>query len=193
MIERMHPLTCTNRRCHIMPELPVAGFGFVTHFLWEMHQVPWFTGMADASHGSVVWLCIHATGGDVLILLAGFWFSSLVTGHRRWLIEGQRKPEITLIVAALVVTIVMEWLATGPLKRWRYADSMPIVPLLGIGLAPVLQWLFLPPLIMWLSRRHMLGRTAVRSSRTGSPTCFAAISAYLIQIFEHKSRPHTID
>jgi hypothetical protein len=166
VIERIRQGAPTSRLSVLLPELPLAGFGFLTHFLWEMLQVPWFTGMAKASHGSVVWMCIQASGGDVLILLASFWFSSIVFGHRRWLLEGKRKPAITLLLAAFLVTIVMEWLATGPLERWTYADSMPIIPLLGVGLAPLLQWLILPPLIMWLSHRHMLGCIAIRSSRS---------------------------
>lgn len=166
MIERTRQgpfLSTAHRRHALIPELPLTGFGFLTHFVWEMLQVPWFTGMAEASHGSVVWLCIRATAGDVLILLFSFWLSSIACGHRQWLLKGEWKPAVTLITTALVLTTVMEWLATGPLERWAYADSMPIVPLLGVGLTPLLQWLLLPPLIIWLTRRHMLGRIALRS------------------------------
>ena len=140
-----------------IPELPLAGFGFLAHFVWEMLQVPWFIGMADAPHGSVVGLCLRAS----------FWLSSIACGNRRWLLEGVRKPAVILVVTALVVTIVLEWLATGPMERWVYADSMPIIPLLGVGLAPVLQWLLLPPLIMWLARRHMLGHIALQPHNSG--------------------------
>ncbi len=146
------------------PELPLAGFGFLAHFIWEMLQVPWFSGMMEASHGAVVWLCTRATGGDVLILLAGFWLASIVRGHRRWLLRGERKPAVIVIVTGVVVTVALEWLATGPLDRWSYAGSMPVVPLIGVGLAPLLQWLLLPPLILWLARRHMLGAATIRSS-----------------------------
>jgi len=150
---------------HHFPELPLAGFGFLTHFVWEMLQAPWFTGMAQASHGSVVWMCIQATGGDVLILLTSFWLSSMVCGSRQWLIQGERKPAIILIITALIVTIILEWLATGPLERWSYAESMPIMPLLGVGVAPLLQWLLLSPLILWLARRHLHGHNSIRSGR----------------------------
>lgn len=146
------------------PELPLAGFGFLTHFVWEMLQVPWFTGMTEASHGVVVWLCTRATGGDVLILLAGFWLASLACGHRQWLFRGELKPALIVIATGIVLTIVLEWLATGPLDRWSYADAMPVVPLVGVGLAPLLQWLLLPPLILWLTRRHLLGAATIRSS-----------------------------
>jgi hypothetical protein len=130
-----------------------------------MFQVPLFAGMAEASHGSVVWACIQAAGGDVLILLASFWMASIVCGSRQWLIAGERKPAVALIITALIVTIILERLATGPLERWVYADSMPIIPFLNVGVAPLLQWLLLPPLIMWLTRRHVHGYIAMRSDR----------------------------
>lgn len=148
----------------LFPELQLAGFGFLTHFVWEMIQVPWFVGMAEASHGSVVWLCIRATGGDVLILLSSYWLASIIFGNRRWLIEGELKPAVILVATGLLVTIVLEWLATGPLERWVYVDSMPIIPLVNVGLAPLLQWVLLPPLIMWLARRHILGSLTLKSN-----------------------------
>lgn len=37
----------------------------------------------------------------------------------------------------------------------RYSTSMP--QFIGLGLSPVLQWIFLPPLCLWLARRHLLG------------------------------------
>lgn len=128
-----------------------------------MLQVPWFEGMAEASHGSVVWSCTRATGGDILILLAGFWLASMVRGNRQWVLLGERKPAAMLVVTALLVTIVLERLATGPLERWTYADAMPIVPLLQVGMSPLLQWLLVPPLLLWLTRRHLVGQAALRS------------------------------
>ncbi|WP_162899861.1 hypothetical protein [Halomonas sp. JS92-SW72] len=47
--------------------------------------------------------------------------------------------------------------ATVLQDRWQYGELMPTLPLLGTGLAPLLQWLLLPPLIVWLARRQLLG------------------------------------
>ena len=148
-----------------VPELPVAGFGFLLHFVWEMLQVPWFTGMLEASHGSVVWLCVRATLGDVLILLAAFWTGSAVVRERGWLVTTRRVPAVVTVATGLVITVIFEWLATGALGRWNYADSMPLVPVVGIGLTPFLQWLLLPPIILWLARIHILGSTALAWAR----------------------------
>jgi hypothetical protein len=55
----------------------------------------------------------------------------------------------------VVITIVMERLSTGPLGRRAYAERMPIVPLVDVGLSPLLQWIVLPPLIVWFVRRQL--------------------------------------
>lgn len=140
----------------------MAGFGFLAHFAWEMLQIPWFAGMIEAPHGAIVWLCIRATGGDVVILVAAYWVASLAAGRRHWLVAGAGLPALVVVAVGVAVTVVFEWLATGPLERWQYGDAMPVVPVIDTGLAPLLQWIVLPPLILWLARRHILGSMALR-------------------------------
>ena len=151
--------------CRRLPELPLAGFGFLLHFVWEMLQIPWYEGMPETSHGAGVWICTRATGGDVVILLTGFWMASLLAGGRDWFLYARRLPAVVMVTAGVLITIVLERLATGALERWTYADAMPVVPVAGIGLAPLLQWLLLPPLILWLARRHVLGNETLQDDR----------------------------
>jgi hypothetical protein len=54
-----------------------------------------------------------------------------------------------------LITIVMEWLAIRVLGRWAYAETMPVVPLLGVGVAPFVQWIVLPPLVVWFVRQQL--------------------------------------
>ncbi len=63
-------------------------------------------------------------------------------------------PELNVAVG-LVITIILEALATGPLERWSYTSSMPTLPVLGTGLLPLLQWILLPPLTLWFVRRQL--------------------------------------
>ena len=113
----------------------------------------------------MVWLCVRATLGDVLILLAAFSTGSAVVRERGWLVTSRRVPAVITVTTGLVITVIFEWLATGALGRWSYADSMPLVPGIGIGLTPFLQWLLLPPIILWLARIHILGSTALAWAR----------------------------
>ena len=57
----------------------------------------------------------------------------------------------------LAITLVGELLATGALNRWEYSALMPVIPGLKAGLAPVLQWLVLPPLVVWFARVQIAG------------------------------------
>lgn len=59
------------------------------------------------------------------------------------------------ILVGMVITIVFEALATGPLNQWRYADFMPTVPFLGTGIVPLLMWFLMPPLTLWFVRRQL--------------------------------------
>lgn len=54
------------------------------------------------------------------------------------------------------LTMAMEWHSTLGSQRWEYAPLMPRVWWLGTGLSPLLQWLILPPLMLWMSCRHLL-------------------------------------
>lgn len=53
------------------------------------------------------------------------------------------------------ITIAAEWLFTEVWSRWSYAELMPTLPVLGTGLTPVLQWLLLPPVIVWFVHRQL--------------------------------------
>lgn len=57
--------------------------------------------------------------------------------------------------AGVTITVVFERLATGPLGSWAYAETMPVVPVLEVGVLPLLQWIVLPPLMVWFVRRQL--------------------------------------
>jgi hypothetical protein len=43
--------------------------------------------------------------------------------------------------------VSVEWIGFRMLKRWEHSESMPVIPIFGVGLVPVLQMVILPPLI----------------------------------------------
>lgn len=141
-----------------VPEAPVAVFAFLLNFAWENLQASLYQGMATAPHGSAVKLCALASLGDMTIALFAFWAVAAATRDRRWILSPESGQVAGFTALGLLVSVVVEKLATGPMNRWAYSAAMPILPGLGLGLAPVLQWLVLPPLVLWLSRRHLGGR-----------------------------------
>jgi hypothetical protein len=55
---------------------------------------------------------------------------------------------VVATAVGLGYTVFSEWLNVEVREAWAYAEAMPRLPLLGTGLAPVLQWLILPPLAL---------------------------------------------
>jgi len=141
-----------------MPELPVALFALLLHFAWEMLQAPLWVGMASIAHAEGVRICTIAALGDVLITLAAYWSGALAARSRRWLLAPRRVELVAYMVVGMLVTIAYELAATGPLAYWEYSPAQPRLPILNVGIAPVLQWLLLPLLTLWLARTHVLGR-----------------------------------
>jgi hypothetical protein len=58
-----------------------------------------------------------------------------------------------MVTTGLVIGITIEWIAVHLLGRWMYTAWMPRVPVLAVGLVPVLQMLMLLPLIFHLVAR----------------------------------------
>lgn len=145
------------------PELPVAFFSFVLHFVWEFVQVPTYAGMAEMPHWEAIKLCMSATFGDVGFALTAFWVASLAARRRGWILRPTRVPSTIFVGVGILLTVGFEYYYTSISLRWTYSDLMPLVPPLGTGLSPLLQWLVIPILVIWLTRRHLLGVNVIHA------------------------------
>ncbi|PIU17153.1 MAG: hypothetical protein COT19_02315 [Gallionellales bacterium CG08_land_8_20_14_0_20_59_87] len=145
--------TCT--RIARQPELNLFVFAFLLNLPWELLQIPLFRQMTTLPHLDGTLLCLRAAAGDGVILLLAYWMASWVAGSRRWIERPSVRNWVAFIGAGLAITIAMEYWATVVAERWDYADAMPRLPLLGTGLAPLLQWILIPPLVLWLTQRQL--------------------------------------
>ncbi len=136
------------------PEFSVVVFSFLLNLAWEYWQVPFFRGMGDQPHWLGVKACTQATFGDAGIALVAFWVTAFFARTRSWIMQPTRSDIAIFIGVGLVAAIVFEALAIGVLERWAYSDAMPRLPVLGTGLVPVIQWLVIPPLVVWFVRRQ---------------------------------------
>ncbi len=138
-----------------MPEFNVLLFAFLVNYPWEFLQVPFFTDMQTMDHWDAIVFCTRATGGDALIALTGYWVVAFVWGDRRWILKPSVRQIGILMAVGIAITIAFEWHATEIAGRWTYAEHMPVLPILGTGLLPLLQWTLLPPLIVWFVSRQI--------------------------------------
>jgi hypothetical protein len=143
------------------PEFNVAVFAFLLNYPWEFLQVRFFAGMAEAAHWDAIVFCSVAALGDAGIALVAFWTVAAVCRSRRWIVKPSVRQGIGFVSTGLAVTVTFEWLATRVWARWEYAPAMPTLPVLGTGALPLLQWLVLPPILIWIVRRQILGSVQV--------------------------------
>jgi len=138
----------------------VTGFAFLVHLPWEFWQAPMFSGMRDAAHWQATLFCTRATLGDAGIALVAYATVAGITRRWRWLLEMEWSKVLGFIVVGLVLSVGFELVSVYVLDRWVYEPSMPVFG--GVGLTPLLQWVFLPPLGLWLARRHVMGAPGQR-------------------------------
>jgi hypothetical protein len=130
--------------------LSVILFGNLT---WEVAQLPLYTLWLTGSWREKAFAVAHCTGGDMLIAAACLLGALLVAGDSRWPAAGFRRVAGIAVAAGLAYTVLSEWLNTTIHMSWTYADVMPIVPGLGVGLSPLLQWIVVPMAAWWFARR----------------------------------------
>ncbi|MCL1480019.1 MAG: hypothetical protein MH213_01190 [Marinobacter sp.] len=138
--------------------LMVWGVSFFLHFFWEMAQVPFFLGMAEARHWDVVWLCTRATLGDANIAFGAYTMAACVSRDWFWVAKSwSRSTLLVYLCVGLIVTIVFEYWATGDGQRWSYNEQMPELAVTGTGILPLAQWVVLPMLLAYSTRWMFLG------------------------------------
>ena len=140
-----------------LPEFNVAFFALLLNFPWEILQGPLFEGMANAPHWIIVKVCSWATLGDALIMLVAYWLVAAQARSRHWMMSPTNFQLLLFVTVGVVITVMIEWLALRGLwfGEWKYSPLMPVIPGIGVGLSPLLQWIALPPLAVWLVRRQL--------------------------------------
>lgn len=134
--------------CAFVIVLPIAAFGL--NWPWEMVQMPAYTELASVSWRDTVRICTVATLGDATITLGIYGVGALATGRLRWGLEKAWNVYATAALLGGACATAIEWRALA-FGRWSYSDRMPIVPVLGVGLCPLLQLILLVPAAMWLA------------------------------------------
>ena len=125
---------------------------------WEVAHLPLYTIWKDATPGYLIFALLHCTAGDVLIggaalLLALVVLRERALPHWRW-----RRIAVLSMLFGGGYTVFSEWMNVALLRSWTYAPSMPRIDLgqFEIGVTPLLQWLAIPALALYLARRKRL-------------------------------------
>jgi hypothetical protein len=127
---------------------------------WEVAHVRLYTLWSEAEPVYIAFSILHCTLGDVLIGIAAL-LLALMAGR-----EGSLKDWHVARVAAVTAilgtgyTVFSEWMNITLLRSWIYAESMPRLAIgdFEIGISPLMQWLVVPPLALYVARNTLAHR-----------------------------------
>lgn len=135
-----------------IPELQLLMFGLPLELLWEVAQFPLYTVWQEGDWSYILYGLAHCTLGDLLILLVTYWVVSLLNHSRYWYLSNILVSGILFTLLSLGYTIYSEIVNVSIKGTWGYTDLMPIIPVIEIGGIPFMQWVLVPPVLLWLMR-----------------------------------------
>lgn len=129
---------------------------FLINYIWEMAQMPFFSGM-DYSDIRVWLICLKASIGDANIIIVIFLIGRLFFRNWDWpnrltLLKGVYLVLIGGLIAAL---IEIHALSTD---RWSYSAIMPVIPRVQVGVLPFIQMIVLPFIAYFTVSRFVISR-----------------------------------
>lgn len=139
------------------PELKLTQLGLPMFLAWEFLQSPFYTDTFTESWTGVLYNRVHCTGGDMIILLGAFWVVALLWG-RSWIAQEAAAPRVLFIASGLLYTIFSEYRNVYITHTWAYSGWMATIG--GIGLVPVIQWLIVPTVLLYVIRNSAFKRKA---------------------------------
>lgn len=142
---------------HILatPESCLFLFAFLLNFVYEVWQAPYYTFYNSLSLADKIRDLTHCSFGDAVIILICSWVVSAIARTRYWVLYPIRRFTVLFTGVGLLITLVLETYRVNVSKA--YGVPILAVPFLGLSSLAVLQWVILPPLILYLARRHLLG------------------------------------
>jgi hypothetical protein len=125
------------------------------NLLWETAQLPLYTIWHQAPAGYIAFAVVHCTVGDLMIGAGSLAITLVLT--RAPALHDWRWFRVGALATLLGVayTIFSEWMNVSIRSSWEYSALMPTLDAGGmaIALAPVAQWLLIPPLALYTARR----------------------------------------
>ena len=123
---------------------------FALNWIWEMLQMPSYKEMAGRPLQVMAARCSFASLGDVAIIFSIYAVGALAAARLGWGLRARWNVYSTI---ALLGAMNAFWIERAAITsgRWTYNDTMPVIPLLNVGLWPVLQLAALAPFVVWLS------------------------------------------
>lgn len=114
---------------------------FLLNFTWELIQIPFYKG---SSYSIVhITFCALASVADAIMVLLLYFGVSFIF-RTFFCLQHVKWKRIVIVILTGGTGAVLSEIRDLSLGSWAYADSMPIIPIVNIGISPVLQCMILP-------------------------------------------------
>ncbi len=127
------------------------GASIAAHLIWEVLQLPLYTVWTTGTLAQQAFAVLHCTLGDAMIAGLSLLVALALFARATWPSTDVVRVFVVSLTIGVAYTIYSEWLNVNVRKSWAYSDLMPVVPGLGTGLAPLLQWVVVPTLAQWVA------------------------------------------
>ena len=169
VLERAQAMTVIRMlRCDGCPVVPwrYALATLSLNLAWELLQLPLYTLWWSAPPREILFALLHCTAGDLIIAITTLLLAHGLVAPAPVIGRADAAARFRVVALAAVgfgvaYTGFSEWLNVYVRQSWAYSAWMPVLPGLGIGLAPVLQWLAVPAASFAWSRRTRGPRTGI--------------------------------
>ena len=122
---------------------------FFLNLFWEIVQMPAYAAPARSWFSTVLEHVLPSLG-DVAITLGIYGLAALSAGRLDWAATGEWNVFASAALLGGASATAYEWKALGE-GWWSYSELMPVVPVLGVGLWPLLQLTLLAPSALWVA------------------------------------------
>ena len=143
----------TNRKVFIRFVLMITILAFLLNFSWELMQMPLYNSASFTINH--ITFCALGSVADAIMVLLIYFSLAVIFKNPLWIhpLQGQRIIIVILIGGIGAALSEMRHLSLG---NWAYSNLMPLIPIINVGISPVLQFMLLPILTYILSFKILL-------------------------------------
>lgn len=127
----------------------------IGNLVWETMQLPFYTIWRTARPAYLAFAVLHCWIGDLLTgsitMLLG-----IIAAGPHWPFANIHRAVLVTLASGIAYSVFSEWLNVVVRGAWAYSPAMPVLPVLGTGLSPLLQWLIIPGLALLFAYRPHL-------------------------------------
>lgn len=121
--------------------IPMAAIGFFLNLVWENIQAPLYEGYGGFAGHFLI--CLNAALGDMIMIFVVYALIAFIVSDAYWFEKISWKHALLAIAFGAAIGTGTEWILIVS-HRWSYTRTMPIVPLIRLGITPLLQMTALP-------------------------------------------------